>query len=113
VFTHPTGAGRYISIILHNGELYCIDSTCFHAGGPLALGEIEELNSTPCIVCPWHYYHISLQDGEKWYQGTQPDSNGKLQPGLWKRCAVVGALSCGADCPLTSACLLASRPLIR
>ncbi len=53
--------------------------------GLQALGEIEELNSTPCIVCPWHYYHISLKDGEKWYQGTQPDSNGKLQPGAWKR----------------------------
>lgn len=51
------------------------------------LGEIEELNNTPCIVCPWHYYHISLKDGEKWYQGTQPDSTGKLQPGPWKRCA--------------------------
>ena len=27
--------GRYISILQHQGQLYCLDSVCFHAGGPL------------------------------------------------------------------------------
>lgn len=32
---HLQMGGRYISIIQHEGQLYCIDSICFHAGGPL------------------------------------------------------------------------------
>jgi len=38
---------------------------CFHAGGPLGIGDIEELlvDDTPrsCIVCPWHFYKVSGQ----------------------------------------------------
>lgn len=81
---HARVNGRYISVIQHDGELHCLDSVCFHAGGPLALGDIEELEGKPCLVCPWHFYHISLRDGEKWYQAAQPGEDGKLRAGQWK-----------------------------
>ena len=48
--------GRYVSVILHKDKLYCLDSTCYHTGGPLALGDIEDVDGDECIVCPWHKY---------------------------------------------------------
>ena len=38
---------------------------CFNAGGPLHLGDIEELGQAalPCIVCPWHSWKFSLENG--------------------------------------------------
>ena len=47
-----------MSLVLHEGQVHCLDSICFHAGGPLALGEIEDIEDQPCLVCPceqrWH-----------------------------------------------------------
>ena len=52
--------GRYVSVIQHNGKLYCIDSTCYHNGGPLAMGDIEDVDGEACIICPWHKYQGEL-----------------------------------------------------
>lgn len=82
---HLNIGGRYVSIIRHKDQLHCIDSVCFHAGGPLALGDIEEMEEgNPCLVCPWHFYHVSILNGEKWYQAAQPGEDGKLHAGNWK-----------------------------
>lgn len=35
--------GRYVTVVEHAAQLYCIDSTCYHAGGPLGVGDIEEV----------------------------------------------------------------------
>lgn len=32
---------RYVTIFRHKSKLYCIDSICHHAGGPLTLGYHE------------------------------------------------------------------------
>lgn len=78
--------GRYVTVLKHEGKLHCLDSVCFHAGGPLALGDVEELPSgEPCLRCPWHYYYVALGSGEKFYQGTVQGPDGKLLPGPWKR----------------------------
>lgn len=46
--------GRYVTVLQHDGKLYCLDSVCFHAGGPLGLGDIEELpGGHSCLKCPW------------------------------------------------------------
>ncbi|KAM9138689.1 Rieske domain-containing protein isoform 1-T1 [Pangshura tecta] len=42
------------------------------AGGPLHLGEIEDINGQPCIICPWHKYKITLATGEGLYQAINP-----------------------------------------
>nr|XP_033776723.1 uncharacterized protein HI_0077-like isoform X2 [Geotrypetes seraphini]XP_033776724.1 uncharacterized protein HI_0077-like isoform X2 [Geotrypetes seraphini] len=41
-----------------------MDSTCPHEGGPLELGEIEDLgNGNLVLSCPWHDFDFSLKDG--------------------------------------------------
>lgn len=81
---HVVLEGRYVSILRVQGKLYCIDSVCFHAGGPLTLGDIEEINGHICLVCPWHCYQISLGTGEKFYQEATTGPDDKLQAGGWK-----------------------------
>ena len=39
---------------------YALDSNCYHMGGNLATGDIEELPSGVCVVvCPYHHYKVS------------------------------------------------------
>ncbi|XP_074640494.1 Rieske domain-containing protein-like isoform X2 [Tubulanus polymorphus] len=59
---------RSIVIFHRNGDIYAMDSLCYHTGGPLVDGDIEDINGTTCIVCPWHKYKISLKEGEGFYQ---------------------------------------------
>ncbi|PNW84055.1 hypothetical protein CHLRE_04g219450v5 [Chlamydomonas reinhardtii] len=88
--TCPEGArlqakveGRYVTIIRLDGKLACIDAICFHAGGPLGIGDIEDVNGRKCIVCPWHFYKIDVESGDKYYQ-TMEFKEGKMQAGEWK-----------------------------
>ncbi|GFH07333.1 rieske domain-containing protein [Haematococcus lacustris] len=55
--------GRYITVLRLQGKALCIDAVCFHAGGPLGIGDIEEVNGRACLVCPWHYYKIDIESG--------------------------------------------------
>mmetsp|Transcript_23211 Transcript_23211/g.50941 ORF Transcript_23211/g.50941 Transcript_23211/m.50941 type:complete len:215 (-) Transcript_23211:478-1122(-) len=80
---HVKVKGRYVTIVRHKGVLSCIDSVCFHAGGPLGIGDIEDLNGKDCIVCPWHYYKIDLRTGDKYYQALAI-KDGKMVPGEWQ-----------------------------
>ena len=60
--------GRYVTIFRFGEpepKLYCIDTSCYHAGGSLALGDIEEVNGVPCIKCPTHQFRLSLTDGRQ------------------------------------------------
>lgn len=50
-------------------NLYAMDHGCYHHGGPLVDGEIEDFGNTLCVSCPWHKYKISLQTGECLYVG--------------------------------------------
>lgn len=54
-----------ISLFKYRGTVYAVDEICPHTGGPLHLGDIEELGEArlPCIVCPWHSWKFSLQTG--------------------------------------------------
>lgn len=60
---------RNIAVVCYKDELYAIDNACYHHGGPLLRGDIEELGGHPCIVCPWHSYKIALDTGEGLYMG--------------------------------------------
>lgn len=82
---HTTIEGRYISVVNRNGELFSFDSTCYHAGGPLGLGDIEDIQGEDCIVCPWHTYQVSLRTGAKLYQALEMGPDKKLVPSGWKR----------------------------
>lgn len=74
---------RYVTVLRLNGALHAIDSVCFHAGGPLGIGDIEDLDGRACLVCPWHYYKIDIQTGDKYYQAVA-FQDGKMVAADWK-----------------------------
>lgn len=49
---------------LREGGFHCIDAACYHTGGPLPLGDIENADQRCYVVCPWHRYKIDLKTGE-------------------------------------------------
>ncbi|XP_014890717.1 Rieske domain-containing protein [Poecilia latipinna] len=64
--------GRDVLIIYHQGVFYAMDCYCYHAGGTLENGDIEEINGKLCIICPKHKYKITLAEGEGLYRGRNP-----------------------------------------
>ncbi|XP_034023001.1 Rieske domain-containing protein [Thalassophryne amazonica] len=69
--------GRDVLIVYHQGVFYAIDCYCYHAGGNLQNGDIEELGGKVCIICPKHKYKISLAEGEGLYKAKV---HGELLP---------------------------------
>lgn len=61
---------RDVLVLHHQGRLHAMDLRCYHSGGPLQHGDIEEFNGLLCIVCPWHKYKITLAGGEALYQAV-------------------------------------------
>ncbi|RNF23786.1 uncharacterized protein Tco025E_02759 [Trypanosoma conorhini] len=61
---------RFVTVLLHSGKLYCIDSPCYHASGPLGEGELIDLedahtaSSVACLRCPWHNILVAIETGE-------------------------------------------------
>ncbi|KAI5091462.1 Rieske domain-containing protein, partial [Silurus meridionalis] len=80
--TSITVGERVLLIIHHEGVFYALDQHCYHAGGSLLNGDIEELDNRLCIVCPKHKYKISLKNGEGIYNATNPKEKDK--PPCWK-----------------------------
>lgn len=71
--------GHELAIFNWQNRLYCVDEKCPHAGmrlvitsknfnfnegGPLHLGDIEEIGYHPCIICPWHKFSFQLTNGK-------------------------------------------------
>jgi len=54
-----------IALFKYKGTVYAVDEMCPHMGGPLHLGDIEELGEAAqlCIVCPWHSWKYCLETG--------------------------------------------------
>lgn len=70
---------RYVSVILstRKGEekkLYCIDSPCYHAAGPLGEGELLEIEDMLCVSCPWHRFLVSLNEGREVFLDVDPNT---------------------------------------
>lgn len=61
---------RDVLVLYHQGQLHAMDMRCYHSGGALQYGDIEEFNGLLCIVCPWHKYKITLAEGEGLYQAV-------------------------------------------
>ncbi|CEG48815.1 hypothetical protein PHYSODRAFT_505338 [Plasmopara halstedii] len=73
---------RSVMLLNIQGEVFCMDQACYHHGGPLVNGDIEELGGKTTIKCPWHAYHIAIETGEGLYKGVDMTRtpSGKLQP---------------------------------
>ena len=44
--------GRFVTVFRLEGKFYCIDSVCYHAGGPLVRKPIHSLTH-PCMHSTW------------------------------------------------------------
>ncbi|XP_064592053.1 Rieske domain-containing protein isoform X2 [Zonotrichia leucophrys gambelii] len=71
----PKIDGREIVVFYHEGKFHALDSRCYHEGGPLCFGEIEDIDGQACIVCPWHKFKITLETGEGLYKGINPQES--------------------------------------
>ncbi|KAK9819078.1 hypothetical protein WJX81_003841 [Elliptochloris bilobata] len=72
--------GRTVTVLRHHGKVHCLDSLCYHMGGPLGdEGDIEDLAiaSGACIKCPWHGHRICLTTGGRVELGGAGVSVGK------------------------------------
>lgn len=52
--------GKRIALFNRGGEIFAIDDTCTHNGGPLSEGIIEGDE----VECPWHGARFSIRSGE-------------------------------------------------
>ncbi|XP_068747653.1 Rieske domain-containing protein-like isoform X1 [Montipora capricornis] len=64
--------GRDIVIFYHDGKFYAMDQQCYHAGGPLEEGDIEDIGGRWCIICPYHRQKITLDTGEGLHYSIDP-----------------------------------------
>ncbi len=53
-------AGQEIALFNLGGEIFAIDNTCPHSGGPLAEGDIQ----SDRVTCPWHGSIFNIKTGE-------------------------------------------------
>lgn len=62
----PDGEGRVfragrieIAVFKVDGELYALDNTCIHRGGPLGDGVCHD----GTVTCPWHGWQFDVTSG--------------------------------------------------
>ena len=71
-------------------EVAAADHLCYHHGGPLVDGDIEELALPPelsraaggraaatVVLCPWHLYKIDVRSGACYYRGHDAELKSK------------------------------------
>ena len=84
--TGITIAGKAISILMHNGNIYAFASLCPHAGAPLCDGWVDAMGR---VVCPMHKYRFDPANGRntsgegyKLYTYPVENRNGEFFVGL-------------------------------
>lgn len=65
--------GRMLCVANVDGNIYAMDNTCLHWGGPLGQGAVADGK----VVCPWHAWRFDPKTGE-----GPPKSRGRL--GVYK-----------------------------
>lgn len=69
--------GRDVLVLRTREGVFALDAVCYHFGGPLEGGDIEDLGAGAphacVIVCPWHKYRIDVRTGEGLYAGVDGD----------------------------------------
>jgi nitrite reductase (NADH) small subunit/3-phenylpropionate/trans-cinnamate dioxygenase ferredoxin subunit len=55
--------GREYALFNVDGEFFCIDNECPHAGGPLGEGAVDK----GTVMCPWHCWCFDIRTGDGLY----------------------------------------------
>lgn len=50
---------RGVALFNVDGEVFALDNTCPHAGGPLGEGTLEG----EVVSCPWHHWKFNVRTG--------------------------------------------------
>src|SRR6516162_9868281 len=53
--------GKTIALFNVDGNIYALDNTCLHRGGPLGEGTLNG----DVVTCPWHLWEYNVRTGEK------------------------------------------------
>ena len=70
---------RKIALFKYNEDIFAIENSCIHQGGPLVNGDIEDLvtpgvaGSGACVSCPYHGWTFDLQTGKCHVQEGESD----------------------------------------
>ena len=51
-----------ILVVNLNGQIFCLDGRCTHAGAPLAEGTLNG----EVLTCPWHGSQFNVTNGAVW-----------------------------------------------
>ncbi len=76
--------GPFALYVDSRGTVHALDAFCPHLEGPLFQGTVTE----DVVVCPWHLWRFSLQDGR-----CVGSRNGEGAAARLRRCPVVGGPS--------------------
>ena len=58
---HAVMVGRYeVALFNIGGELFALENSCPHQGGPIADGWVEGVT----VTCPWHAWCFNLRTGK-------------------------------------------------
>lgn len=72
-------AGYVLALVNRQGELYALDATCPHQGGPLDQGQLWR----GALECPWHHFCFDPATGRNVYpSNVYPGDLPQLQPEL-------------------------------
>ena len=66
---------RAILLVRQKGQVYAMNSTCPHMGGPLHKGTLTEDGA---IVCPWHHSAFDIRSGDVKAWAPWPPGVGKV-----------------------------------
>src|SRR5438309_2120479 len=53
--------GRAVAVFHIGGQVYALDNTCLHRGGPLGEGTVEDGK----VTCPWHHWQYDVRSGQR------------------------------------------------
>ncbi len=51
--------GKRIALFRYRDQIFALDETCPHRGGPLHEGRVDE----GVVACPWHLWQFDLRTG--------------------------------------------------